>query len=141
MACDVSPVAMFFFMMRSAARKGLHTLSRALVSEPLAAPDATSGPILANRPFLAGSDRPTCPKNLPHVSDEDVDCYRLVEKGSKDEIPSAIASLVHSQLANKGALLVRGLSTILPTNTEFGRLASLLGERLALFELQICQQV
>ena len=121
-----------FFRMRGSARKGLHTLSRALVPEPLPAPDDTSGPILANRPFLAGSDRPSCPKNLSHVSDEDVDCYRLVEKGRKDEIPSAIASLVHSQLANKGALLVRGLSTILPTNTEFGRLASLLGQRLKL---------
>ena len=118
--------------MRGAARKGLHTLSRALAPEPLPAPDGNSGPILANRPFLAGSDRPSCPKNLPHVSDEDVDCYRLLEKGSKDEIPSAIASLVHSHLANKGALLVRGLSTILPTNTELGRLASLLGQRLKL---------
>ena len=126
--------------MRGAARKGLHTLSRALVPEPLPAADATLGPLLANRPFLAGSDRPSCPKNLPHVSDEDVDCYRLVAKDeSKDEVPSAIASLVQSQLANKGALLVRGLSTILPTNTEFGRLASLLGQRLTLFELQICQ--
>ena len=125
--------------MRGAARKGLHTLSRALVPEPLPAADATLGPLLANRPFLAGSDRPSCPKNLPHVSDEDVDCYRLVAKGSKDEASSAIASLVQSQLANKGALLVRGLSTILPTNSEFGRLASLLGQRLTLFQLQICQ--
>ena len=118
--------------MLGAARKGLQTLSRTLVPEPL--PYATAvapGPLLANRPFLAGSDRPSCPKHLPHISEEDVDCYRLLEKGgSKDEVPSAIAGLVHSQLANKGALLVRGLSPILPTNAEFGRLASLLGQRL-----------
>ena len=117
--------------MRGAANKGLHALSRALVPEPLPAPPApgASGPLLANRPFLAGSDRPSCPKNLPHLSEEDVDCYRLVEKGSKDEVPSAIASLVQSQLGSKGALLVRGLSPILPTNADFGRLASLLGQR------------
>ena len=117
--------------MLGAARKGLQTLSRNLVPEPWPSDAAALGPLLANRPFLAGSDRPSCPKHLPHISEEDVDCYRLLEKGnSKDEIPSAIASLVHSQLANKGALLIRGLSPILPTNAEFGRLAGLLGQRL-----------
>ena len=111
--------------------KGFHTLSDVLVPESLPSDAGASGPLLANRPFLAGSDRPSCPKHLPHLSEEDVNCYRLQEKvSSKDEVPSAIANLVHSQLDNKGALLVRGLSTILPTNAEFGRLASLLGPRL-----------
>ena len=110
--------------------KGLHTLSRALVPESLPSPSASSGPALANRPFLAGSDRPSCPQQVPLLSNEEVDCYRLVDdKGNKDEIPTAIANLVHNQLANKGALLVRGLAPILPTNAEFGRLASLLGPR------------
>ena len=111
--------------------KGLHTLSRALVPESLPSPSSTSpGPALANRPFLAGSDRPSCPQQVPLLSNEEVDCYRLVDdKGNKDEIPTAIASLVHSQLGNKGALLVRGLAPILPTNAEFGRLANLLGPR------------
>ena len=112
--------------------KGLHTLSRALVPESLPSPSsASSGPALANRPFLAGSDRPSCPQQVPLLSNEEVDCYRLVvdDKGNKDEIPTAIASLVHNQLANKGALLVRGLAPILPTNAEFGRLANLLGPR------------
>ena len=115
--------------MRAAVSKGLHTLSRALVPEPLPVSATASPPLLANRPFLAGSDRPSCPRNLPHVSEEDVDCYRVLEKSNKEEVPSAIASLVHSQLANKGALLVRGLSHILPTNAEFGQLARLLGQR------------
>ena len=111
--------------------KGLHTLSRALVPESLPPPSASPGPALANRPFLAGSDRPSCPQQVPLLSNEEVDCYRLVvdDKDNKDEIPTAIASLVHHQLANKGALLVRGLAPILPTNAEFGRLASLLGPR------------
>ena len=112
--------------------KGLHNLSRALVPESLPSPPSASpGPPLANRPFLAGSDRPSCPQQVPLLSNEEVDCYRLVvdDKGNKDEIPTAIASLVHSQLANKGALLVRGLAPILPTNAELGRLASLLGPR------------
>ena len=110
--------------------KGLHTLSRALVPESLPPSSASSGPALANRLFLAGSDRPSCPQQVPLLSNEDVDCYRLVDdKDNKDEIPTAIASLVHHQLANKGALLVRGLAPILPTNAEFGRLASLLGPR------------
>ena len=110
--------------------KGLHTLSRALVQESLPSPSASSGPALANRPFLAGSDRPSCPQQVPLLSNEEVECYRLVDdKGNKDEIPTAIASLVHNQLANKGALLVRGLAPILPTNAEFGRLANLLGPR------------
>ena len=115
--------------MRAAVSKGLHTLSRALVPEPLPVSAAASPPLLANRPFLAGSDRPSCPRNLPHVSEEDVDCYRVLEKSNKEEVPSAIASLVHSQLANKGALLVRGLSPIVTTNAEFGQLARLLGQR------------
>ena len=110
--------------------KGLHTLSRALVPESLPSPSASSGPALANRPFLAGSDRPSCPQQVPLLSNEEVECYRLVDdKDNKDEIPTAIANLVHSQLENKGALLVRGLAPILPTNAEFGRLASLLGPR------------
>ena len=111
--------------------KGLHTLSRALVPESLPSPSASSGPALANRPFLAGSNRPSCPQQVPLLSNEEVDCHRLVvdDKSNKDEIPTAIASLVHSQLGNKGALLVRGLAPILPTNAEFGRLASLLGPR------------
>ena len=115
--------------MRAAVSKGLHTLSRALVPEPLPVSAAAPHPLLANRPFLAGSDRPSCPRNLPHVSEEDVDCYRVLEKSNKEEVPLAIASLVHSQLANKGALLVRGLSPILTTNAEFGQLARLLGQR------------
>ena len=115
--------------MRAAVSKGLHTLSRALVPEPLPVSAAASPPLLANRPFLAGSDRPSCPRNLPHVSEEDLDCYRVLEKSNKEEVPLAIASLVHSQLANKGALLVRGLSPILTTNAEFGQLARLLGQR------------
>ena len=112
--------------------KGLHNLSRALVPESLPSPSSASpGPALANRPFLAGSDRPSCPQQVPLLSNEEVDCHRLVvdDKSNKDEIPTAIASLVHNQLANKGALLVRGLAPILPTNAEFGRLASLLGPR------------
>ena len=115
--------------MRAAVSKGLHTLSRALVPEPLPVSAAASPPLLANRPFLAGSDRPSCPRNLPHVSEEDVDCYRVLEKSNKEEVPLAIASLVQSQLANKGALLVRGLSPIVTTNAEFGQLARLLGQR------------
>ena len=111
--------------------KGLHTLSRALVPESLPSlSSASSGPALANRPFLAGSDRPSCPKEVPLLSNKEVECYRLVDdKGNKDEITTAIGSLVHNQLANKGALLVRGLAPILPTNAEFGRLANLLGPR------------
>jgi hypothetical protein len=68
------------------------------------------------------------PESLNFISEEDVDCYRLVDDTTAEEAGDAIKQLVDEKLEDKGAVLVRGLLPVFPTNKEFGMLVEKMGK-------------
>ena len=106
----------------------LHHVSRqgVLQASPLP-PSSLPLPRLANRLYLAGSDGLSFPEHLQRASHQDLDCYRLLPEHGNC-LHQEIADVVNSTLSSKGAVLIRGLASLLPSNREFGRLAGCLGE-------------
>ena len=93
----------------------LHHLTSTL--EPCPLPPSTHPPSpLAGRPYLAGSSSPSCPATLLPLTEEQVTTYRATGRGTTEEVQGDVAALVDQQLGNKGAVLVRGLKGVLPTN-------------------------
>ena len=93
----------------------LHHLSRTLEPCPLAPSPHPPAP-LAGRPYLAGSTSPSCPATLLPLTEEQVTTYSATGRGTAEEVQGDVAALVDQQLGNKGAVLVRGLKGVLPTN-------------------------
>ena len=99
-----------------------------LQAEPLPSYPASLKPQLRDRPWSASTHSPLVPESLDFISEEDVDCYRLVDDTTAEEAGNAIKQLVDKKLEDKGAVLVRGLLPVFPTNKEFGMLVEKMGK-------------
>jgi len=68
------------------------------------------------------------PESLKFISQEEIDCYRLAAEAKAEEAGKAIKQLVDEKLFDKGAVLIRGLLPVFPTNKEFGILVEKMGK-------------
>ena len=99
-----------------------------LLAEPLPSYPATLRPRLRDIPWSASTNGVMVPEVLEFVTEEDLDCYLLVANTPADQAEKAIKQLVDEKLPNKGAVLVRGLQHVFPTNKEFGKLVEKMGK-------------
>ena len=99
-----------------------------LLPEPLPSYPASLQPKLRYRAWSASTHSPLVPDSLKFISEEEVDCYRLVAGTTAEEAGDAIKELVDEKLHNKGAVLVRGLLPVFPTNKEYGQLVEKMGQ-------------
>ena len=102
--------------------------STLLLPEPLPSFPESLRPKLRDRPWSASTQSPLVPESLKFISQEEIDCYRLVADTNTEEAGNAIKQLVDEKLYNKGAMLVRGLLPVFPTNKEYGMLVEKMGK-------------
>ena len=102
--------------------------STLLLPEPLPSFPESLQPKLRDRPWSASTQSPLVPESLKFISQEEIDCYRLVADTNTEEAGNAIKQLVDEKLYNKGAMLVRGLLPVFPTNKEYGMLVEKMGK-------------
>ena len=100
------------------------------------------------RPYLAGCEGAGLPRTMAPASNEDCKSYRmsqvidisgkmyvviilLHQETDVESLGSSIRDLVRAHLRDTGALLVRGLDTLITTNRAFSRMVDRLGDRFA----------
>ena len=88
--------------------------------------------LLAGRSFLAGGYDVKLPNRLEYASEQDLIMYRMIQKPrSMDELSKDLSKVLDDNLDVKGAILIKGLSKIIHSNSDFSHLADNLGEKFA----------
>jgi len=98
-----------------------------LVKEPL----IQHGPSikLANRPYLAGSGGDGFPDSMSYANADDCDSYVLQNTLSIANLGVNIRDIIDNRLITKGAVLVRGLDSVIKDASTFSSLVDHLGNR------------